>query len=412
MATVDTSAGGKSVTTVLDGSSNTSITGAKPSNVVSGDLMLAFLGCHSSLNPGSVTPPAGWTALQNSFGGSGSFRIHTWMGYKVAGGSEPADYTWTIGADGKDDTLIIQRVTGFDSGGPIIASAIDFDELSATPASPSVTATDNQTLLASVFGKNGSVFTGASAPTGMTTIELGASRANSSGINRGLAYQQVSSGATGAKTWPAFTLFAQYTTTMSVIVSSGAAGPSVLSITNPASDSITITLSEAAATVDTINITYGGVTQSQSYTTGDDTTFTIASLTRNLLPPTGTTTVTLLAGVTEITSTTTVLDDIPGWETTDLVSPVTTEGSVFYNHTGATPVTGDKVRHNDPGNTTISATGILTQTTPRTVTVEAWDDSDETYGSLGTFTYSAGGGLSIIKSGIITQGLITSGLIQ
>lgn len=164
-------------------------------------------------------------------------------------------------------------------------------------------------------------------------------------------------------------------------------GTSVVDVTDPVVDTISVELSEAAPEVDTINLTYGGVVQSQSFTTEDSITFSITSVLRDLLPPTGTITVSLLDGVTPVVSTTTTLDDKSGWETTELVSPVTTPGSVFYQHTGATPVTGDKVRHNDPGNTTISPTGVLTQLVPKTVSVEAWDESDETYGTVGIWVW-------------------------
>lgn len=332
--------------------------------------------------------------------------------YKVAGGSEPATEMMTFSPVGSSGVSYVSfRMQGYDTANFLNSNPGAVDQPATATATPSIAAS----TLSMTSGNSCLVIMGCEANRSVTAADadLDTVVGNIASTNSAHFYLDSEVIGTGNPQYD-FTINSsrRMGTALFELKVAAPAGPTVLTIADPASDSMTITLSEAAATVDTISITYGGVTQSQSYTTGDDTTFTIASLTRNLLPPTGTVTVTLLAGATEITSTTTVLDDIAGWETTDLVSPVTTEGSVFYNHTGATPVTGDKVRHNDPGNTTISATGILTQTTPRTVTVEAWDDSDGTYGSLGTFTYSAGGGLSIIKSGIITQGLITSGLIQ
>lgn len=71
---------------------------AVPAGVVSGDVMLAFFqfdyaAWPGNPNPVEPTPPAGWTELIPS-PAIGTHEVKTY--YRVAGGSEPANYTWTL----------------------------------------------------------------------------------------------------------------------------------------------------------------------------------------------------------------------------------------------------------------------------------------------------------------------------
>jgi len=67
----------------------------KPSGTAAGDLLLATLEVDE--DPATVTAPSGWTLLQDTVGAPGTGNaFHTQVWWKLAGGSEPASYAWTV----------------------------------------------------------------------------------------------------------------------------------------------------------------------------------------------------------------------------------------------------------------------------------------------------------------------------
>ena len=185
-----------------------------------------------------------------------------------------------------------------------------------------------------------------------------------------------------------------------------ASGPTVDTITDPiiGTNPVTIVLSEAAPTVDTITFTVGTVTQSQSYTTEDDTTFTISAVTRDLLPPIGTVTVELKAGASVIASTTSTLQQAAGY------SAVTGSGVVDANclpHTGFLD-NGDIALSTD--NITVSPDFTdATQTTREAGSIRIWDASEETWGDVVIYPASGGSSGSANNAGIGTGRTIWGG---
>lgn len=87
---------------------STSITVAKPSGVIENDLMYAVI---QQTNADVVTGPSGWARID---GGSGN-DFSSW--YKVAGASEPVDYTWTA-ASAKWAGAIV-AYSGVDTSDPL-----------------------------------------------------------------------------------------------------------------------------------------------------------------------------------------------------------------------------------------------------------------------------------------------------
>jgi hypothetical protein len=78
---------------ILGFETTVSLTGAsvvvtKPTGTAEGDLMVAFMG----VDEDEVTPPAGWTEIWSDLG----TRARGYAWYKVAGASEPSNYTFTI----------------------------------------------------------------------------------------------------------------------------------------------------------------------------------------------------------------------------------------------------------------------------------------------------------------------------
>jgi len=95
---------------------SSSITITKPSGVVSGNLMVM---CGNFEINTTVTPPSGWTQITNNVHSSNQFRLLSY--YKIAGGSEPADYTWSW-TNGREATGLIMRISGFNATTPIQTS--------------------------------------------------------------------------------------------------------------------------------------------------------------------------------------------------------------------------------------------------------------------------------------------------
>lgn len=99
------------VSTAVESSGRTSLTITRPTGVVSGDVLVAQV---RRTVAGASTQPAGWT-LQRTDG-----RVD--LCTKVAGGAEPADYTWSFGSVQRSVGGIL-AVRGASPGDEIEASA-------------------------------------------------------------------------------------------------------------------------------------------------------------------------------------------------------------------------------------------------------------------------------------------------
>lgn len=89
-------------------SSGADFTLNKPAGVVTGDLMLAFV---TSSQSGTVTPPAGWTAVNTASIDDGTTDTALFVMKRTAGGSEPS--TWTDGTVSPVSTRRNARVVAY-----------------------------------------------------------------------------------------------------------------------------------------------------------------------------------------------------------------------------------------------------------------------------------------------------------
>lgn len=115
----------------------------KPSGTVASDVMIASIGVRPSSS--TITPPAGWTLLRrmdNTTGTTNSLAIYL----KVAGGAEPASYTWAVGGF-TDAVGGIQSFSGVDTASPIDVEDGQTTASSTSHATPSVIRTINGTML-------------------------------------------------------------------------------------------------------------------------------------------------------------------------------------------------------------------------------------------------------------------------
>lgn len=95
----------------------TSIVITKPASTAEGDLMLAQIAVNAAGR--AITAPAGWTSMYNYDDNSHEAAFY----YKYAGGSEPANYTWSVDGGSVDLIGAIERFTDIGPGGNTITYA-------------------------------------------------------------------------------------------------------------------------------------------------------------------------------------------------------------------------------------------------------------------------------------------------
>jgi hypothetical protein len=204
----DLTAGGMTFGYNNDGNTNATVSCNVPSNVVNGNLMLAFALSGAPDNPASITNPAGWTSIILETGVDGLYFRPYSLSYRVAN-SEPSSYSWTVTSGATDDAVAIIRVTGANTSSPISGTPVVDHHLTTTPTSPSVTTAHADALAVFGFCVNGGWSLNAEDagyPSGTSGVFARRSRQHSSGVVFALATQVIASaGATGSKAWGALT---------------------------------------------------------------------------------------------------------------------------------------------------------------------------------------------------------------
>jgi len=140
----------------------------RPTNTASGDLLIAAITLNGNVTIPSANVPAGWTRIR-VVPSATAMALVTY--YKIATGSEPANYTWTLSASG---TAVgsIMRFTGENPANPIDTSSqnnsagVTGTALSAT----GITTAGNQELLVAVYGTTAK--TGTFNPTGANQVTM------------------------------------------------------------------------------------------------------------------------------------------------------------------------------------------------------------------------------------------------
>ncbi len=167
-----------------------------PSGVASGDLLLACIGAGVS---NTITPPAGWTAVQTNVMGNAVGGLYS----RVAGGSEPSTYTWTLGTSQRH-TGVIVRCSGA-SGTPTInvSGTGGVNTNSVNYVAPSVTTTGpNTTLFTFIVGGWDDGPFNAPATRHIKLVEIATRAASAAGSCIAAGVEVVAAtGATGTRTW-------------------------------------------------------------------------------------------------------------------------------------------------------------------------------------------------------------------
>ena len=177
-------------------SSGTTITVTKPSGTVDGDVLVALIVAESSTPGVTITPPAGWTAVGSGGVPSGTNRIGgCWS--RVAGGSEPANYTFSINNALIRSVGVLLRYAPQSPTTPpgVIDAAAMAGTVTAPGVAPSLDATGNADTLISLFAAQ---TTQGSTPTGMIERAL----ILQDNIDVGVYDELLSApGATGTREW-------------------------------------------------------------------------------------------------------------------------------------------------------------------------------------------------------------------
>lgn len=169
----------------------TSVVINRPDNVVADNLLIVLI--HNE--KGSVTPPAGFTLIRTETGWSTQESAF----YRIAGSSEPASYTFTLGSSelfeavagrvtGHHLTTTIDQHSGANTGGSSVTSI----------TVPEIIATNPRTLLISIMGSIASQ-SSITVPGGMSSLyeNLSSGHATGAGAEEDIA----NAGATGNRTW-------------------------------------------------------------------------------------------------------------------------------------------------------------------------------------------------------------------
>lgn len=130
----------QSVATKAGTASTSSVVINKPTGVVSGELLLAFLGADANTFSPDINTPAGWTLINTAT----ISNMHSRSFFRVADGTEATTFTFGLTSTANRTTGEIHRINGIDTTNPINVSAVDTLAAAALvpdPVSPSVTTT-------------------------------------------------------------------------------------------------------------------------------------------------------------------------------------------------------------------------------------------------------------------------------
>jgi hypothetical protein len=169
----------------------------RPSGTAAGDVMIASIAVRP--NTATITAPAGWTPVRridNANATANSLAVY----YKVAGVSEPTNYSWTFSTS-TGSAGGVQTFSGVDTNNPVHVEGGGNTASGLTHATPSVTTTVTNTMLVTSHAFSSSATW--TPPAGMTEAFDAASQTvpNAAGISiEGNYVMQTAAGATGTKT--------------------------------------------------------------------------------------------------------------------------------------------------------------------------------------------------------------------
>ena len=179
-----------------EGSGILTLTINKPAGTVQGDVMIAAIAVTPSGAP--ITAPAGWTQIRRTVQGSATSNVQETY-YKVAGASEPSDYSWTLSTS-NGSAGGISTFYNVSTSSPIHRNSGTSTNSALTHSTPSITTTVTNTMIVATHSFSSSATW--TPPTGMTeSVDVASTNAGNAGVSLEMSYnQQATTGATGAQT--------------------------------------------------------------------------------------------------------------------------------------------------------------------------------------------------------------------
>lgn len=220
-------AANKQVAVVNNGTSNSSITVARPANAVEGTTVFLYLMSNNATTGNTYTPPTGFTPIITNQASNGSFTVifSTWWKQLTADDEELDDFTVNIATPTTgDDRLVCQVVSGGNAASLIGATStiggtygtdINTNTLTTTAA--------NSTVLYLIGTRGASALANIEdpvPPTGTNLIEV--NRTRNAGISAGLGFgaawreYPTSGTVTGTVVWDDFNTASTYSTTLAI----------------------------------------------------------------------------------------------------------------------------------------------------------------------------------------------------
>lgn len=158
----------RSAATAADGAAPVSLTVSKPTGVVNGDVLVAFVVI--SADKSIAAAPAGWTLLDSRSTGTATGDCLHAVYYKTAS-SEGSTYVWDF-SGGADAAAAILAYSGVSTSASInVSGSRLMSSSSTTHTTPSVTTSSDDTVTISAYGTN-PVFNGDltfTTPSGLTS---------------------------------------------------------------------------------------------------------------------------------------------------------------------------------------------------------------------------------------------------
>lgn len=153
-------------------SSSANVVVTKPSGTIQGDLLVLHWALTGNPNPtlGSFTAPSGWTAITGVLS-PGLTKVAAATYWKIAGASEPADYTFTVTGSGVSlqQFAEIHRIKGTHATVPIdnfTTGTVNATSLVTDPVSPSIDPVTTNTLVLRFLAHDHAALTQTHTPPG------------------------------------------------------------------------------------------------------------------------------------------------------------------------------------------------------------------------------------------------------
>lgn len=173
-----------------------------------GDLLIAHVGVR---NPGTWTPPSGWTVLTEQAGGGAVGETGVW--YKIATGSEGTSAAWTTNT-ATTAAWQVRKITSWHGTTPPEYVAVSGDAVAVDPSAVTPSWGSADTLFLALVGSSANTMSFTAAPTNYTDLVTTTASTGGGASNAGSAIRQLTAASDnpGAFTtstnrwWAAFTV--------------------------------------------------------------------------------------------------------------------------------------------------------------------------------------------------------------